>query len=246
MNKLSLQILNHEFFEELLGDLKTYLKESLGDKVYTPSEFEQYSLSVFKRAMRIEDCFKTLEHAKAYLSHFRTNKRYKEAGIMQVNHINYHYFHYAITVVTIMDVALILTNDTFRLGNPEKLCYFENIVKNSWLRSSNVDKLLNNLRSIVEPWREPRNIFVHRGEKLDRELLTALEGYDILHEKKDKLVTMISSSDVKRLYKFELSKIYKEFEQTENPLFNAISELLSQLIPIYSFWRNKLKQTSNG
>ena len=174
------------------------------------------------------------------MSHFRSNKWYREAGIVQGNYINYHYIKYAITVVTIMDVSLILTNDTFRLGNPERLCYLDNIIRNSWVISSNVDKALNKLTKIVEPWREPRNLFIHRGWEIYRENLTALGMYELLKEK-GKLDKMVSSRRVKTLYKSELAEIFKEFDQVETPLFDAVTELLSRLLPIYKSWREKLQ-----
>jgi len=179
------------------------------------------------------------------MSHFRSNKWYREAEIVQGNYINYHYVKYAITVVTIMDVSLILTNDTFRLGNPERLCHPDNIIRNSWVISSNVDKALNKLSRIVEPWREPRNLFIHRGWDIYRELLTALEAYELTREK-GMLNIMVSSRRVKSLYKSELSKIFKEFDQVETPLFDAVIELLSRLLPIYKSWRKKLQTPPMG
>lgn len=195
--------------------------------------------------MRIKECFATLEQARVYLSSYRTNKRYKEAGIGRSHYINYHYFNYAITAVRIMDVALILTNNTFRLGNPDKLCRIENIAENSWVRSTGVAKLLKKLNSIVEPWREPRNLFVHRGQTLDTKLLYLLEAYDLLSERGES-ISGISPTDTKSWYQLEVSRISKEFEQTEKPLFNATNDLLSGLLPIYRFWRKMLAQTSNG
>ena len=174
------------------------------------------------------------------MKHFRTNKWYREAGIVQSNYINYHYTKYAITVVTIMDVCLMLTNDTFRLGNPERLCYLENIIKNSWVTSSKVDKSLNKLSKIVEPWREPRNLFIHRGEQLRREKLVALEELELAREK-GILDIKVPLHRVKSLYKSELSEIFKEFDQVETPLFNAVIELLSKLLPVYISWRKKLQ-----
>ncbi len=237
MNDYSLKILQHEFTEEYMKDALPYMKELLGGKSYSPS--------VMGWVQRIRNCFKALEHARVYINHFTTNKWYKEAGIVQSNYINYHYIKYAITVVTIMDVCLILTNDTLRLGNPERLCYFDNIIKNSRVISSDVDKSLNKLLRIVEPWREPRNLFVHRGWEIYRDVLTALEEYELSYEK-GVLTKMISSYRVRFLYKSELSKIFKEFDQVEVPLFNATNELLSRLLPIYKFWRKTLREASSG
>jgi len=261
MNKISSQIENHQFIKELSNDLQPTasrkyqeIKDS-GQSLFQStslvlsslSELEQYSKSLFIWAMRIRDCFETLEHVGVYLHpSFRINRRYREAGIGLNHYINYHYFNYATTVVRIMDVALILTNTTFRLGNPEKLCRLDYIIENSWVRSTGVDKFLKKLNAIVEPWREPRNLFIHRGKTLNRKSMHMLEAFELLI-REDPSIKFISTSDTKRLYKSELSKIYKEFEKTEQPLFKSTSELLSQLLPIYRFWRRMLQeQTFSG
>ena len=259
MDGISSQIKNHHFVKELANDQipiieKQYreIKDSgqsmfqlqNPDVLSTPSEFEEYLISVFLWSMRIVDCFKMLEDARVYLSHFRSTKWCLEAGIGRIDHMNYHYFNYAITIVRIMDVALILTNNTFRLGNPTKLCRLENIIKNSWVRSEGVDILLRRLNSVVEPWREPRNLFVHRGKTLDRRSMHILETLEFLS--RENLLTNISSSDTKPLYKPEISRIFTEFAQTKAPLFNATSNLLSGLLPIYRFWRKILQQTSSA
>jgi hypothetical protein len=244
MNKISSQIENHQFVDELMNDLKPVIKKLHQNGEYTLSEFEQYLLSVFKWIMRIRDCFEALDYARVYLKYFSTNKRHEKAGIGRSRHINYHYFNYAITVVKIMDVALILTNKTFRLGNPERLCRFDSIIENSWVRSAGIDKPLKELNSLVEPWREPRNLFIHRGETLSSKSLHLLEAYDLLISTSEP-ITIFSPSEAKLLYKLEVSKIYKEFEQTEVPLLSATSELLSELLPIYRFWRKTLQETSD-
>jgi hypothetical protein len=241
MKDYSLKILSHELAEENRKDALPYMAKLLGDRPYLPSELEKYSFAVMGGIHRIGNCFKALEHTRVYLQHFRSNKWYREAGIVRANYINYHYIKYAITVVTIVDVSLILTNDTFRLGNPERLCHTENITRNSWVTSSKVDKSLNKLSKIVEPWREPRNLFIHRGYEIYRDKLTALEEYELLREK-GVLKQKFPSQKVKSLYQSELSKIFNEFDQVEPPLFNAVIEFLSKLLPVYLSWHKKLKK----
>jgi hypothetical protein len=245
MNDYSSGILNHEFAEENLEDVRTYMEKLLRGEPYSPSELEKYSFSLMKQKQRIRYCFESLEHTRVYMRHFRSNKWYREAGIVQGNYINYHYTKYAITVVTIVDVCLILTNDTFRLGNPERLCSLENITKNSWVTSSKVDKSLNKLSKIVEPWREPRNLFIHRGERLWRDRLIALEELELSQEK-GKLKHNIPPQKVKSLYQSELSEIFRKFDQVETPLFDAVIELLSKLLPVYISWRKKLQTPPMG
>jgi len=252
MNKFSSQVENHNFYKMVMEDWQPVIKKVHQNKDYIPSENERYSLSVFEWAMKIKDCFETLEHARVFLNYFRINKWYKQAGIGRSDYINYHYFNYAITVIRIMDVALILANDTFRLGNPPRLCRIENIIENSWVCSTGIDELLKKLNSIVEPWRKPRNLFVHRGDKLDisgqrqdSDLLFLLEAQDLFSEQ-NKLIADTSPADIKRWYKSVVSGIFGEFDQTERPLLDVTSELFSELLPIYRFWYEMLTETSKN
>ncbi|MBA7691313.1 hypothetical protein ES703_99856 [subsurface metagenome] len=245
MNSFSSQMEHHQFIREIVDKQVRPLVDKLHhDDSYSLSELEEYSKALFKWTMAIRACFETLEHARAYLGHFRSYKWYKEAGIGRSHYINYHYYNYAITVVKIMDIALILTDRTFRLGNPAKLCRLENIVENSWVRYRGIDKSLKKLESIVKSWREPRNLFVHRGETRDSRLLNLLGAWDTIIMSGE-LVPSILRSVTRRWYSKEVSEIFKEFEQTETPLFEATSDLLSQLLPIYRFWHDILKQIPN-
>lgn len=243
MKKLSLQLEDHPFFKEVLSDLQpVFQKYKETDTPFSAfSELDQYILLVFKWLMRIWDCFETLEHARVYLSYYRSNKRYEEARIGRVQHMNYHYYYYAITVVRTMDIALILTNNAFRLGTPDELCRFSYISENSWVRSARVDKMLKQLESVVKPWRDPRNLFVHRGAKIDSQPLNYVEAWDLLIRDDSSIANIIPHSKIKLLYKSEISRVVKEFDKTETRLFSAIVELLSGLLPIYSFWRKVLK-----
>jgi len=239
MKNYRLKFITNELFKESVIDSNQYITALIENEPYSPSGLEKYSFTVMGWIQRLSNCFKDLEHTRVYMSHFRSNKWYKEAGITQSNCINYHYVKYATTVVTISDVCLILTNDICRLGNPERLCYLENITRNSWIVSSKIDKSLNKIMKAIEPWREPRNLFIHRGWEMYREALTMLDAYELL-QGKGIFNRSAHPQRIKTLYKSELSKIFKEFDSIEAPLFNAVIELMSKLLPVYKSWRKKL------
>ena len=236
------RIRNHEFVKGLHQEIIPIIKKrrQAGVTGYRPSELERYSESVFMLVMRIMECFEILKHVRVYLSYFRTNRRYQGAGIDRYKYINYHYYIYAISVVKLMDVVVFLTNDTFRLGNPEKLCNLELIKRNAWVRSAGVHNLLVSLESHVKPWREPRNFFVHRGNTLDTESMIMLGGMELLIREDSSLITTFHPH-IKRQYKSEISRIFKKFDKAEQPLFDATSNLLSSLFSVYSSWRSGLE-----
>lgn len=240
INNYTLKLLNHKFHEEVQEDAYGYIREILEDAKYSPTELEQYSFNIIKWLQRIYNSFNALTYTRVYMEHFRSNKWFKEAGIVKANYLNYHYIKYAITVVTIFDICLRLTNYVFKFGYLEKHCSLIKIQKNVLVKSSNVGDNLTELNRIVQPWREPRNLFVHSGDILYNERLTALEAYEqlsYLHRYPSK----ISANRIKIAYKFEIIRIFKEFDEVEVQLFIKVDELLNNLLPIYIGWREKLE-----
>ena len=258
MTKISSQLKNHKLMEKLLQDLMPLIKEvSPAELIYSsefatgklterqPSAFESYSGSVFSSIMKIQGTFEFLEHARVYLSRFRTNKQYEKAGIRPIHYINYHYFNSTINIVKIMDCALILTNNVFWLGNPEELCRLKNISENSWVRSVGVDKFLKELDSLVKPWRQPRNLFIHRGKTLIKgeELLIDLDMFDFAAER-HLSIENATQSNTKLLQKWRISEICSKLEREETKLYDTIDKLFSALLPIYSSHSEKLRVSS--
>jgi len=242
MNKLNLQLENHQFFQAINHDQVTIFKKYQHDTAFSDfTQIDQYTLTLFKWLMRVWDCFQTLEHAGTYLAYFKNNKRYEEAEIGRIQHFNYHYFNYAITVVRIVDIMLILTNHTLRLGNPDELCRFDNISKNSWVRSAGLERILKKLNDLVKPWREPRNLFIHRGVKMDSSPLHHVEAWDLVIKRDASIAHTISASQIKRMYTTEVAVALKKFKQTDNQVFNIVKEVFSQLLPVYNFWRGILR-----
>lgn len=238
-------ILSCAFAEENRKDALPYMERLIEEKPYSPSDLEKYSFSIMGEIHRTATSFTALDHTRVYIRCFRTNKLFREAGIVKGNYINYHYIKYAVTILTILDICLILTNDTFRLGIPERLCSLGRVTKNSSVVASNISETLNKISALVEPWREPRNFFVHRGWQIYRDRLTALEEYELMREK-GMLERKIPEWKIKSAYQSELSVIFKEFDEIEIPLFGSVNELLSGLFPVYLSQRAKLQKSPIG
>lgn len=200
------------------------------------SEPELYVVTVFWWTASLAGCFTRLKHIRAYLSHFRILKQYRESGIDRAGYIKYHYSNHAVTLLGVFDIALILTNNVFRLGHSEKQCRPELIMQNSWIRMMRFDKILRQLDSAVEPSRKPRHLFIHRGYLRGSECLWYLTGVE-------KFLSTAGSSSripfplVASMYKAEVSRILDELRQQEEDAFKASMELLTGLYPVYESWK---------
>lgn len=256
MPKYSEQISRHPFVAEISDDLQL-VNERLSPKMPTsPEEFlhgrpsalsecEDYVVSVFLRTGRLADSFERLEHIRAYLAYFKLLKQYKEIGINRTDYIRYHYSNHAATLLGTFDIALILTNNVFRLGLPERQCRSEIITQNCWVRSKGIDKILRELDSAVEPLREPRHMYIHRAYPRDSETLWYLRGFEMLSSidstlEVDSSLKIICLSEVRTMYKAEILRILDELSGQEEPVFNAATKLLTGLHPVYKSCKEKM------
>lgn len=253
MEKYNEQMLSHPFFAEICDDLQLLnerlppkmpksLEEHLHGKPPALSESEYYVVSVFLWTSTLADSFKRLEHIRAYLAYFRLLKQYREIGINRANYIRYHYSNHAVTLLGIFDIALILTNNVFRLGLPERQCRPETVTHNRWVRSRGIDKILQEFDSALEPLRGPRHMSIHRGYPRDSEPLWYLRGFEILRSidsplEVDSSSKIISLSEVGTMYKAEILRILDELSEQEKPVFNTCKELLAALHPVYNSWK---------
>jgi hypothetical protein len=78
------------------------------------SDPEQYHFNVFSRLSPITTAFERFSQVQLFLKSFPRPKTYRSAGISQDKWLEYHYGVYIVTVVSLADLALLLTNAVFR------------------------------------------------------------------------------------------------------------------------------------
>ena len=62
------------------------------------------------------------------------------------------------------DIALILTNTVFRLGNVKRDCTADRIMKDPSVKQSPVKQALANLKRQITRHKNDRDLYVHRGQ----------------------------------------------------------------------------------
>jgi len=238
MDKYAHQIFEHPFGNETGDDIRPIIREEPPEL----PELEQYVVSVFGWTATLDYSLRRLEHVRAYLAHFRILRQYKESGITRGDYIRYHYSNHAVILLGIFDLALILTNSVFRLGIPERQCRAETVIENSWVRSLGIDEILRKLNSAVEPLREPRNIFIHRGHPRDSEDLSYLDAVEIFPKPDNSSTTPWPRVEplYQRVFKRERSRIVRELNEQEGLVINPLMELLDKLHPVYKSWKKLL------
>lgn len=255
-------LFNHPLLENVLENLQPLLKCSIKKlKDYSKKtgkirlqqnqallEHQFYDLSVFHSLAAILNSLDTLKNARGFIANFPRPRTYEKIGISNDIWIEYHYSYYVVTFVSFLDLALILTNNVFRLGLREKDCKAEIIKNNSWIKNTNVKLALTKLEDIVKPFRELRNFHVHRGQVPRVDQIFDSELYDTL-----KLISRAKFSrtdfwdhgDTKILdlaYKQEMKLIVAKLQKDYENLIETIVFLFDELIKKYEEFSKLLHQ----
>lgn len=207
-----------------------------------------------------------IEQVPIFLRRFPNSRFFVQNKITLYRWINYHYTNYLIMSVSLYDIALLLTNETFMLGNAPRHCNESNVAKHKLVRETNVRIALDNLRKAVDDYREPRHLFVHRGHTPPMGFLDMIEMHEFLQEIEEdeflreteeesvdakpeitNLYDLLSSSTIRQdLYRHERRRLVAQMSEKSNELVNILLDLFSSLLPIYESTSKQLSKKVNS
>jgi hypothetical protein len=95
-------------------------------------EYEFYDNDVFRNAGAAVEAVERLEQIQRLIE-AAGKSSWDGAGLDRHTWIEYHYSYYVVTLVSLTDIALVLTNAVFRLGNLERDCKPDLIARNRWV-----------------------------------------------------------------------------------------------------------------
>ena len=95
--------------------------------------------------MAILNATERLEICRTFVRRFPSPRTYQKSGIGHHTWLEYHFGYYIILLVSLADVALILTNEVFGLGNQERNCKSDIIKSNDYIRGTKVKTALDAL-----------------------------------------------------------------------------------------------------
>jgi hypothetical protein len=157
-------------------------------------------------------------------------------GLDQHTWIEYHYSYYVVTLVSLGDITLHLTNSVFRLGNRERDCKHDLITRNSWVAQTPARTALEALAKLIQPYREGRNLHVHSGrvqpiaEAMRSELLDYLSLFSSA-ERAGKGV--LPSAILQKGYSIEIPKISERLDQEQADVAALLVAVFDALYPVY-------------
>ena len=248
---------NSELIRIMLDNLQPVLHDSLKvirseyektGKLRASSPIERnpieiYDIEVFQAASSISSAISRLWQANTYIENYPGDMNGQETAHTQYDWVQYHYAFYISTVVSISDLSLILVNCVFRLGNPQRQCRREIILKNEWIRETEIPKRFRELDRIIRPYREVRNHLLHRGRmpkppnNSEGSLLDYISFYNTLLQSKS---DVIPPELINRAWEKERPQISKLLQTDIGKLNAFIKVFFDELLPYYNAMRIKI------
>ncbi len=203
-------------------------------KPLTPNE--RYRVDVFQRAVSILNATERLEICRTFVRRFPSPRTYQKSGIGHHTWLEYHFGYYIILLVSLADVALILTNEVFGLGNQERNCKSYIIKSNDYIRGTKVKTALDALEVLVKPYRRVRNMHVHRGkspdipdilnsEQLDQFMLTSKVAVMSKPAKTPEILDLMFSGQAREI----VQRMTGELDELQK----VLSRLFDSILPTY-------------
>lgn len=183
--------------------------------------------------------FERLENVTKYIGDFPKPKSFLKQKITQYDWIQYHYHVYIISIVSLYDIALKLTNAVFRLGLNEREAKVTTVEENLWVISAGVSKSLQSLRTMTARYSKARHLFIHEGDLVKLDELDEVEIFCMAYKRG---ITVPYSVNVfKTESKPIVDDLLNQMSKEINTLESKVIHLLDELLPIYNFWSSYLK-----
>jgi len=203
---------------------------------------QHYEFSSFFWCNRLVKVFDKLRSIRAMTGRSLYKKKNESKGVVLQDWILHNYEHYTVVYQSILDVALLLTNGIFDLGNPYKKCSYRTVCDNTKINGTNVHHILEKLDKTVRGHREGKNLLVHRGEAI-RPPLKSMTFDEIevtnmaikfgigVGSLEDNLTWFVST--------FTKSELIKTMEKECTEIESQVEELFSELLPYYRAFRSR-------
>jgi hypothetical protein len=201
----------------------------------TVCEYEFYDDDVFRNAGAAVEALDRLEQSQRLIE-ASSKASWEGAGMDRHTWIEYHYSYYVVTFVSLGDIALVLTNSVFRLGNRERDCKPDLITRNWWVAQTPAKSALEDLAKLIQPSKEGRNLHVHRGkpqpiaEVMGSKLLDQLKLFSFV-ERVGRPV--VPSATLEKGYSVEIPKISGRLDRERAEVKVRLEAVFDALFPVY-------------
>jgi hypothetical protein len=205
-----------------------------------------YHDGVFHYTSNLIHAIERLEMTPIFLKRFPRTATFDKNNITIHRWIQYHYSNYLVTMISIYDTALLMVNAIFGLGIDPRKCNDRTVAHHERVKKSRVKNALDGLGIIMQPYRDPRNFFVHRNIIPGLAILDDLERMRSIEEAGKELnleaEPVMHPRVVKLLYNSQRQLLIQEVVQEGTKVADSVYGLFDELQPVYAALSAKIKK----
>jgi len=247
----------HQLFNELWENVRVWVMPEIEERIkregyqvlfgptklvleFSPKQNYEYNSCYW--CVRLLDAFDRLRYIRNMTRRSLYRKKSEEKSVLLQEWLIYNYEHYVIVYQGVLDIALLLTNALFDMGNPPDKCSYSTICDNTRIAGTEVGAILKKLIKTVRKHREGKNLLVHRGGRIELPIQVRMPSeVDLLYvsiklgiEVKDELRDLLAEFLTIHTRKDLLAIMDKEFKQIES----QVEKLFDELLPVYRGMRS--------
>lgn len=168
-----------------------------------------------------------LKNVEVYFSVNEIPQHYVNGGVSNLEYYNYHYEHFRIKSISIVDYLVLFINHCLQLGIPSRKCNVFSITENTILKASELVQRLKDFDKDIAELRSDRNKIIHEGtfEPLS---LVSLNDVILAYEE-----NFIDEDDLAlaKLKEEQVEKAIKHFNSDIKMINDHVEIILNNLIP---------------
>lgn len=220
------------------------IRRKLKDESLTP--LLRYHLRSFLWCKSYALTFTRLKRIREMLNRSLYPKKGESKSKRIKNWMVYNYQLYGVVFQSILEVAVLLTNEVLDLGYPAKRCKYESLKENRRVKDSKINLVLRQIYLDTLKHKENKNKLVHQGqsisippeykvtEKIEIDISTLTEAIGADETEIRKLLEEFLT-DRKRLG--FIAKLEDECNSIESKVERLFDKLLPQYIKIQAFYK---------
>ncbi len=244
----------HQLFNELFENVKPWVFPEIEKRIeqegyqvmFGPNKLafefspkQNYEYNSLRWCINLIAVFDRLENIRNMTRRSLYRKKNEDKSALLQEWLIYNYEHYAIAYQGILEIALLLTNAVFDMGNPPHECSYHTVCNNTRMAGTDVGAILKKLIKTVQKHREGKNLLVHRGERIELPIQMPSE-VDLLYTaisvgiKLEDELRLLGEFLMIHTRKDLLAIMDKECKQIES----QVEKLLDKLLPVYRRMRS--------
>lgn len=224
-----------KFEEEIVGDNiddffhHQQIRENNSDLTFhdfgTPRQ--KYLKRIWTNYINLKWELERLKNVEVYFSIEKIPDHYSEGGIHNLEYYNYHYEHFRIKSISIVDYLVLFINHCLQMGIPVRKCKVFSLTENTNIKDSDLVQSLKDFEKDISNLKKDRNMIIHEGT-FEPQTMVPLNDVILDYEE-----NFIDEDDIEQgeLKKEEINKAIAHFRNEINMINAHVEKVLNNLIP---------------